>query len=622
MHGQEITYTSWDDLMANAENIVELNCSDNKLTTLPESIGNLTQLIGLYCNNNQLTMLPESIGNLTQMKHMSIERNKIQVLPDSIGALSQLVQFQFDDNPLSKLPRTLGGLAALEILEMSYHKFASGESIQSIGDLHSLKRLKMSGCNFGDLPDSIGNLASLVSLEIVCCNISQLPESIGNLANLEYLRLGSHRELKMLPESISNLKKLKTLDCHSSGIEILPESIGGLTSLEVLRVDYTFLKGLPESIGELRSLKELNISYAGGKQIRRLPESIGNLRELQILAAVNIGLAELPKTIGGMANLRTLYLESNFLRWLPASIGDLRQLTHLYLSANSLRGLPETIGQLGELRQLSIVGNEQTMRTLPVQLIECRRLQEVEYLASLDPGEGFEDGIPAPVQRMLERLQRARYDDEYAAGGGVYGDGQNVHSSAVQASVKQSIYNLFNDTSLQEFSDDELRDLIVGLPTDLLHDETKSALLDYISSTEEHSTLHITFGDLLKKVIGRIEATSRTSDRSSEKVEKCEGEARKDLYQRMNEEMADAECKCFTGRISRLVNVLVGFFDDIRIEISGAEQISVVIALVKARHRIGDEDEVTPEAKAEIRTELEARGYEPGVIDEWLMALE
>ena len=150
--------------------------------------------------------------------------------------------------------------------------------------------------------------------------------------------------------------------------------------------------------------------------------------------------------------------------------------------------------------------------------------------------------------------------------------------------------------------------MIVGLPPDLLSDETKSALLEYLASTEEHSTLHITFTDLLKKVIGR--------------VEKSDGEVRKDLYQRMNEEMADAECKCFTGRLSRLVNVLVGFFDDIRIEISGAEQISVVIALVKTRHNIGDEDEVTLEAKAEIRTELEARGYEPGVIEVWLAALE
>ena len=191
---------------------------------------------------------------------------------------------------------------------------------------------------------------------------------------------------------------------------------------------------------------------------------------------------------------------------------------------------------------------------------------------------------------------------------GIYNDGQNVHSSAIQASVKQSIYNLLNDQSIPDLSDDQLRELIVGLSSDLLSDETKSALFEYMASTEAHSTLYITFSDLLKKVIGRIQ--------------KCEGEVRKDLYQRLNEEMADAECKCFTGRLSRLVNVLVGFFEDIRIEISGAEQISVVIALVKTRHNIGAEDEVTPEAKAEIRGELEARGYEPSVIEEWLAALE
>ena len=321
---------------------------------------------------------------------------------------------------------------------------------------------------------------------------------------------------------------------------------------------------------------------------------MANAENIISLDCSNNYLTSLPESIGNLTNLQDIDCGVNQLTTLPEWIGNLTQLRGLHCYSNQLTSLPESIGNLTQLRLISCSSNQ--LRTLPVQLIECRRL--LHLLIRENPIEM----IPAPLQRMIDRMR------DHHMRAGFYGDGQNVHSSAVQASVKQSIYNLLNDQTLSEISDDQLRELIVGLPPDLLSDETKSALVEYMASSEEHSTLGITFSDLLKKVIGR--------------VEKSEGEVRKDLYQRMNEEMADSECKCFTGRLSRLVNVLVGFFDDIRIEISGAEQISVVIALVKARHWIGDEDEVTPEAKAEIQTELETRGYEPSVIEEWLMALE
>ena len=430
VNGRFITYRSWDDLMANADKIIYLDCSRNQLTSLPESIGNLTQLKTFYCSSNKLTTLPESIGNLTQLQR-------------------------------------------------------------------------------------------------ICCKSNQLTA---------------------LPESIGNLTQLQYFSCAQNQLTILPEWIGNLTQLNAFYCGYNRLTALPESIGNFTQLQEFCCRY---NQLTILPEYIWNIAQLQLF------------NCGG----------------------------------NQLTALSESIGNLTQLKEFRCYSNQ--LRTLPVQLIECRRLKYLNFLH----GNPIEV-IPAPLQRMFIRMNHLYHHmrDE------IYNDRQNVHSSAVQASVKQSIYNLFNDRSIPDLSDDQLRELIVGLPSNLLSDETKSFLLEYMASSEEHSTLNITFGDLLKKVINRME--------------KSDGDVRKDLYQRLNEEMADSECKCFTGRLSRLVNVLVGFFDDIRIEISGAEQISVVIALVKARHRIGDEDAMTSEAKAEIRTELEARGYESSVIEEWLAALE
>jgi hypothetical protein len=44
--------------------------------------------------------------------------------------------------------------------------------------------------------------------------------------------------------------------------------------------------------------------------------------------------------------------------------------------------------------------------------------------------------------------------------------------------------------------------------------------------------------------------------------------------------MKSAECKYFTGRISRLVNVLNGYYDDIKIEITENEQIGTIIGIM------------------------------------------
>ena len=88
MDGQEITYTSWDDLMANAENIISLDCSNNYLTSLPESIGNLTNLQRLDLDTNQLTSLPASIMNLTHLTQLTLSYNHFTgALPSTLMML-------------------------------------------------------------------------------------------------------------------------------------------------------------------------------------------------------------------------------------------------------------------------------------------------------------------------------------------------------------------------------------------------------------------------------------------------------------------------------------------------------------------------------------------------------
>ena len=50
--------------------------------------------------------------------------------------------------------------------------------------------------------------------------------------------------------------------------------------------------------------------------------------------------------------------------------------------------------------------------------------------------------------------------------------------------------------------------------------------------------------------------------------------------------MSDSLCKCFTGRMSRLINCLNGFDELVQINISENEQIGQIIILVREQFRI------------------------------------
>jgi pimeloyl-CoA synthetase len=77
--------------------------------------------------------------------------------------------------------------------------------------------------------------------------------------------------------------------------------------------------------------------------------------------------------------------------------------------------------------------------------------------------------------------------------------------------------------------------------------------------------------------------------------------------------MKDSICKCFTGRITRLVNVLNGFDSKIKIEINEAEQIGAVLSLLRNKY---SNDE---EFKKEAEKELKERGYSDEIINNWLV---
>jgi len=75
---------------------------------------------------------------------------------------------------------------------------------------------------------------------------------------------------------------------------------------------------------------------------------------------------------------------------------------------------------------------------------------------------------------------------------------------------------------------------------DILNEKTKQLLFEYIENKDIHSIIGITFNELLLNVISLI----------------INHEHKNEILNIINIEIQDSECKCFTGRMNRLVNCL------------------------------------------------------------------
>jgi hypothetical protein len=135
----------------------------------------------------------------------------------------------------------------------------------------------------------------------------------------------------------------------------------------------------------------------------------------------------------------------------------------------------------------------------------------------------------------------------------------------------------------------------------ILEEKTKEILFEYLEDKTVHSTLNISFEELLVSVYNHI----------------INHEHKEEIFKIMNKEMNDSICKCFTGRISRLINTLNGFDENIKIEISEAEQIGNICIIIK--QKLEDENRYSNKLFKEIvEKELLERKYDIVVIKEWL----
>ena len=225
---------------------------------------------------------------------------------------------------------------------------------------------------------------------------------------------------------------------------------------------------------------------------------------------------------------------------------------------------------------LYIFSNKITEMNDPSQIIPCINLINFKYDYNI---------IVQPV--VIRFLNRNKLKNNKLH---IFNDSQNINDNSINRNITESVNRLLKDVPLKEVDQTEL------LNDPILTKQTKQLLLEYMSHSEEHSLLFLSFAELFG-IIWQI--IKKHPDAST-------------IKEVLNQEMNDSICKCFTGRMNRLVNVLNGFDSRVIIKIADSDAIANVIIMLQKKYT-----NIT-ELKEAVHKELIVRGYEDAFIKDWM----
>ena len=468
------------------------------------------------------------------------------------------------------------------------------ESIESISNIKYcplLRTFDCSGCKLTDLEGlgfcvdlrtvyiwCVSGPAESYSLSIkelaTCCRLKEFYSQyvelrdahvIGNWTQIENLSVCDTGLTNI--DFLTNCPKLEDLNICNNHISCIDHLKA--PRLRTLSTMHTNIRSIPfERYPQLVSLHTNDCAIQNWPDIRYCQ----NLRSLH---AIHCGLKTMDHLVS--PNLRTLQVSSNELTTFPFEKYPL--LTILEISYNNLTSIDGVI-LCPQLQSLGISYNQITNFS-PICYLQ--NLQILFFnsnpLAPQDPR----------TARILNRfIHRARTVNS------IYTDTQNVHDSRIQMSVNNSVRNLLKDPVV---TFDPQSIIESDLPA-----ETKGTIINYCTCDAVHSTHDLTYAELFAYVWARIQ----------------KHEARTELYSILADQIKDSECKCFTGRFNRTLSVLIGFYEDIFINISDSSRISAIIIAT------GDHlDPYIAAAHRDTATQaLTESGYSLTDIQPWLDAIE
>lgn len=162
----------------------------------------------LKISNQKLKDLPPEVKQLCGViRNLDLSENRFQTLPDSIAEFKVLKHFNISHNRLESLPQCINQLNKLEIFNASFnHLF---KLPPSIAELSHLKQVNLSNNFIAEFPEGFCGMKHLDVLDLSHNKITAIPEFIEKLLVSE-LNLNQN-QVSSISENLANCPKLKVL---------------------------------------------------------------------------------------------------------------------------------------------------------------------------------------------------------------------------------------------------------------------------------------------------------------------------------------------------------------------------------------------------------------------------
>jgi len=364
-----------------------------------------------------------------------------------------------------------------------------------------------------------------------------------------------NKKLREVPSWIQHLTKLEYISLDMNRISVIPDWLGNMTHLKSISFSKNTISDLPISLSNLINLRDIRLQY---NHFRHIPECISNMINLEYFSMSYNMIDNIPEAIFyNCINIISFSISNNYLTSIPSNIDKLINMTDLIISHNDII-------------------------TLPIAII---RLKLLHFYYKENPYEY----LSPPILRYLFRINN-NIDHLH-----VYSDPESVHTPSIQKSLTRSIENIMN----QPFNIN-MDKIMMEIKNDPINCKY---LEEYSQSEDVHSILQITFKELLCYVWETI----KTLDNQDE------------IKKILNTEMIESQNKCFTGKLSRLINCLNGFTELVSINIDTSEEIGNIITI--EQHKLGDMYTIELH-KENVKIALVERGYTDDIILDWLQFIE
>lgn len=402
---------TWYGVACGDEHVEALYMPRNNLVGgLPQQLRDLTELEVLLAPNNNITSLPRDLSALTKLRNIDLNNNLLTVIPSSIESLASLETLSIESNATlsGEIPAWMGNLPSLRSLRLSGNSLSGGLPVE-LAALEQLNELHLSNNQLtGTVPSELGDLDALLTLALDGNALaSTIPPELGALTRLKSLTLARNAFSGSIPPELGQLTDLRVLDLSDNELAgTIPDELLDLTALTnfdlagnacfdasaEIRAMLIALGESPDTLTCEADVLTSQCQIDGDLVISAL--SFSECNALTALFAATDG-ADWTATEGwgtstdpcgwfgvicngdGVAELK---LDFNGLRGeIPTNIGGLVNLQRLDLGFNNLTGtIPSEIGDLVSLDTLYLDHNDLTGE-LPASLGELGSIVEMHF---------------------------------------------------------------------------------------------------------------------------------------------------------------------------------------------------------------------------------------------------